>query len=204
MSIFTSFLSRLTRLRADPESFDSCRWSCEASEHEADHCEADEGSSLSKMPLEVAREASAAADPGKRALDDPALGQHLEARNVRPLDDLDEPRTGARQAVGEARALVAAVGEDAFDEGEEAPRARVEHERGAVAILDVCRMHDDVQEEAEGVDKNVPLAARDLLARIVARWVERRAPFCAPLTLWLSMIAAVGLAARPSWSRTAT
>ena len=34
-------------------------------------------------------------------------------------------------------------------------------------------MNDDVQQEAERVDENVPLAARDLLARIVALRVER-------------------------------
>ena len=82
-----------------------------------------------------------------------------------------------RQALGEARALVATVTEDALDEREEASRARVEHQRRAVAILDVGRVDDDVEHQAERVDKNVPLAARDLLARIVARRVERRAPF---------------------------
>jgi hypothetical protein len=36
----------------------------------------------------------------------------------------------------------------------------------------------------------------DLLARIVAMQINRIPPFSAPLTLWLSMIAAVGLASR--------
>jgi hypothetical protein len=36
---------------------------------------------------------------------------------------------------------------------------------------------DDVHQEAERVDEDVALAARDLLARIVALRVERRAPF---------------------------
>jgi hypothetical protein len=38
-------------------------------------------------------------------------------------------------------------------------------------------MDNDVQQEAERVDEDVPLAARDLLARIVALRVERAAPF---------------------------
>jgi hypothetical protein len=38
-------------------------------------------------------------------------------------------------------------------------------------------MNDDVQQEAERVDEDLPLAARDLLARIMALWVERGAPF---------------------------
>jgi len=32
-------------------------------------------------------------------------------------------------------------------------------------------MDDDVQEEPQRVDKNVPLAAFDLLARVVTRWI---------------------------------
>jgi hypothetical protein len=65
-------------------------------------------------------------------------------------------------------------------------------------------MNDDVQEKAERIDEDVPLAARDLLARIKALRVERGAPFRAALALWLSMIATVGLASRPSRSRVAT
>ena len=64
-------------------------------------------------------------------------------------------------------------------------------------------MDDDVQEQAERVDENMPLAAGNLLARIEALRVKRSAPFCAALALWLSMMAAVGLASRPSRSRAA-
>jgi hypothetical protein len=67
--------------------------------------------------------------------------------------------------------------EDALNEREEAARMAIENEPRAVAILHVGRMDDDVQQEAERVDENVPLAARDLLARIKALRVERGAPF---------------------------
>jgi hypothetical protein len=62
-------------------------------------------------------------------------------------------------------------------------------------------MHDGVHQQALGIDENVPLLALDLLACIVARRINRRAPFFALLTLWLSMIAAVGLASREAASR---
>jgi hypothetical protein len=39
------------------------------------------------------------------------------------------------------------------------------------------RVDDDVQQEADRVDENMPLAARDLLARIKALRVECRAFF---------------------------
>lgn len=93
------------------------------------------------------------------------------------LDDLERPRAGLGYGCGERCALVAGVGEDALDEGEEAARADIEDEPCAVAVLHRGRVNDDVQEEAERVDEDVPLAARDLLARIVALRVERGAPF---------------------------
>jgi hypothetical protein len=65
-------------------------------------------------------------------------------------------------------------------------------------------MDHDVQQEAERIDEDMPLAARDLLARIEALRVDRRPPFCAALALWLSITAAEGLASRPSFSRSAT
>jgi hypothetical protein len=65
-------------------------------------------------------------------------------------------------------------------------------------------MDHDAQHQAERVDENVPFAPRDLLARVITLRIDRRPPFCAALALWLSMIAAVGLASRPSASRVAT
>ena len=52
-----------------------------------------------------------------------------------------------------------------------------EHKPGAVAILHIGGMDDDIQQEAERIDEDMPLAARDLLARIIALRVERGAPF---------------------------
>ena len=93
------------------------------------------------------------------------------------LDDLQGPGAGLGNGCGQRRSLVAGIGEDALDEGEAAARTPVEDEPRAIAILHIGRMDDDVQQEAERVDEDVPLAARDLLARIVTLRVERRAPF---------------------------
>jgi hypothetical protein len=65
-------------------------------------------------------------------------------------------------------------------------------------------MHHHGEQQAERVGQYVALAAEGFLARVVARWVECPAPFCVPFDVWLSMIAVVGLAARPDCSRTAT
>jgi len=62
---------------------------------------------------------------------------------------------------------LARMGEDALDEGEQTPR-RLEQVASAVAILDIGRMDGDAQEKTERVDEDMALAARDLLARIIA------------------------------------
>ncbi len=68
---------------------------------------------------------------------------------------------------------------------------------GAVGVLDIGGVDDDAEQEAGGIDPDMALAALDLLGGIVAAWP----PFSVVLTLWVSMMAAVGLASRPSFSR---
>jgi hypothetical protein len=65
-------------------------------------------------------------------------------------------------------------------------------------------MNQGVQDQALGVDQDMALLAFDLLVGIVAVRVDLAPPFSALLTLWLSMIAAVGLASRPACSRHCT
>jgi hypothetical protein len=62
-------------------------------------------------------------------------------------------------------------------------------------------MHDGLHQQSLGVDQDMAFLALDLLAAIKARRVNPSPPFSALLTLWLSMIAAVGLASRPARSR---
>ena len=177
-------------------------WSGQSSEHEADHGEADESLDAARVALEVARQPPVMADPGQGALDDPALGQHDELVKRAALDDLHRPSPGGGDSGGHARSLVAAIADDALDEREQAACAS-QRLVGAIAVLDVGAMDEDAHEETERVDQDVALAPRDLLARIVALGVDRGPPFCAALALCESMIAVVGLASRPSCSRTA-
>jgi hypothetical protein len=51
------------------------------------------------------------------------------------------------------------------------------------------------------IDENVPLLALDLFAGVKAVRIDRKPPFSALFTLWLSITAAVGLASRPICSR---
>ena len=119
------------------------------------------------------------------------------------LDDFDDPAAGACGVHCRLRSPIARVGEDAQDEREQGSRAFVENECRAVTILNVGRMNRGAQEQAQRIYENMALLALDLLSRIVAMRIVKP-PFSALFTLWLSMMAAVGLAWRPSRSRHST
>ena len=74
------------------------------------------------------------------------------------------------------RPLISGVGEDALDEGKAAARLLQQIAR-PVAVLNVSGQNAHAEQKAERVDKDVALAARDLLARIEALRIERSAPF---------------------------
>ena len=150
--------------------------SCQAAQHDADHGETEEGGDGSRVTLEVASQATVAADPGKSTLDDPSLGQDDEVMSIAALDDLQAPAAGLGDDFGHLRPLVAGVGEDALDERKGSP-CRAQQVARAVAILHVGRVDGDAQQEAKRIDEDVPLAAGDLLARIETLRVERGAPF---------------------------
>ena len=117
------------------------------------------------------------------------------------LDDFDiHALQDTSKTVLEACALISAIGVELEKEGIEAEQGGHE-EHATIAILDVRGMHDGVHQQALRVDENVPLLALDILARIVAVRINARPPFSALFTLWLSMMAAVGLAFRWACSR---
>ena len=74
-------------------------------------------------------------------------------------------------------------------------QGRKQH-NATVAILDIGGMNDSVEQQTQRIYENMALLALDLLARIVAMRIDAGPPFSALFTLWLSMMAAVGLASR--------
>jgi hypothetical protein len=96
--------------------------------------------------------------------------------------------------------LVGAVGEQFRQKGEQAEQG-TQQRKPAVAILNIGGGHHAVQEQALGIDENVPLFALDQLGRIKAGRIDPRPPFSALFTLWLSIMQAVGLASRSAFSR---
>ena len=66
------------------------------------------------------------------------------------LDDFQHPTTSAGRRSRSAWSLIAGIGEDARNEGEEAAGASIENEPRPVAVLNIGGMDDDVQQETEG------------------------------------------------------
>jgi hypothetical protein len=61
-----------------------------------------------------------------------------------------------------------------------------------------------MHQQALRVDEDMALLAFDLLATIEAWRIDPQPPFSALLTLWLSIMTAVGLASLPACSRQST
>ena len=79
-------------------------------------------------------------------------------------------------------ACVAAVGKDPLEEGKHSTSPAQQME-AAVAILNVGRMNDGVEQQTQRIYQKVALATFDLLACIIAMRIDTRPPFSALLTL---------------------
>src|SRR3954454_9250169 len=166
-------------------------------EHQADHGEGAHRFGALGQFLVVLGQAAPAAEPAERSFNDPSLRQHHEAGGSGDAPDEDqrqaEPETGDQ----DGDAVVDAVGEHDLEPAVEVLDL-LQQIPGAVGVLDIGGMDDDAQQQSQGIDRDMALASLDLLGSIVAA----RPPFSVVLTLWVSMITAVGLTSRPSLSRT--
>ena len=115
--------------------------------------------------FEVLGEAPVSIEPSQRSLDDPAPGQHDEAFcRIRSLDDLDGPFADAAQGIPELFARIATIGKD-MAQPREATDDLGQHQRRAIAILDIGSMDHGMDQIAIGVGQDVALASLDLLPR---------------------------------------
>jgi len=141
-----------------------------------------EGDSRACEVLEVFSEPAAASHPGQRTLDDPAFGQDPERVLVLAPDDLEAPRTEPGHRCGGGFAGIGAIGDDAGQTPALCGDA-LQHEGCTVPVLNAGRMDGLGEDQAERVDEDVALLAPDLLCRVIARRIDARPPFSAPLTL---------------------
>ena len=145
---------------------------CAAPEHGGGCGDGDEGFCDIGSLLEVAQEAAVLDQPGEGPLDHPAAWQRLEAwQGAGALDD-GQGEIGLLLRPLDQFAGIAAIGEHGLDEAPQGARG-AQQRLGAIAILHTGRLHLDGEQTTVGVGQDVPLAAGDLLARVVAA----RAPF---------------------------
>ena len=120
------------------------------------------------------------------------------------LDDFSfEVWQDARQTFVESRPLIGRVGKELPQEWMH-PKHGGKQDDAAIPVLDVGAVNNRVEQQTQGIYENVALLALDFLARIVAMRINPGPPFSALFTLWLSMMAAVGLASRSLCSRHST
>lgn len=152
-------------------------WLCEASQHDADHGETAERLDGADVTLVVAGEAAVAADPRESALDDPAFGQSDKGMRGDTPDDLDDPAALLGDSGGELGAAVSSIGIDTLDAREGTAQFAIEEKARARVVVDVGRMDDDTQQQAERVDNDMALAAGEFLAGVIALRIKPGAPF---------------------------
>jgi len=120
------------------------------------------------------------------------------------LDDFgSETGQGFRKRTAENWALIGAVSKQLFQEWKLTEQRRQQN-HATVSILNAGGVNDGVQQQAQRIDKNMPLLALDQFARIESVRIDVCPPFSALFTLWLSMMQAVGLASRSAFSRHST
>ena len=167
-------------------------------EHEADHGEGDHGFGNLRQFFVVLRQASPPPEPTECSFNYPPARDDDEAGSGDPAND-DQRQAEQKAGEQDRQAVVDAVGEHGLKPAIQAldPLQQVP---GAVGVLNVGGVDEDAEQQARGVYGDMALAPPDLLGRIPAA----SAPFSVVFTLWVSMIAAVGLASRPSCSRSRT
>src|SRR5260370_4710640 len=194
--------SRIGSLRVCPKASGGIT---KFSEHEADWGKPQERQRVAIEVLPILGKPSAAVEPSKGAFDDPTAWKHHESfRPIGALDDLSfELRQDLRQGLLKVRPLVATIGKELFQERVHPEKGRKKQD-AAIAILDIGRMNDGVQQQTQRVHQNMALFPLDLFARVIAMRIDAAPPFSALFTLWLSTMAAVWLASPSPCSPHAT
>jgi hypothetical protein len=168
----------------------------ESLKHDADGCEGDHGFGDFWQFLIVFGQATPSAEPAECSFNDPSARDHDEAGGAGDAADDDQRQAEQKAGEPDRQPVVDAVGEDDLEPAVEVLDL-LQQIPGAVGVLDIGGMDENTEQKAGGIDPDMALAALDLLGGIVAA----RPPFSVVLTLWVSMMAAVGLASRPSLSR---
>jgi hypothetical protein len=163
-------------------------------QHQINHRQVDHGFTTGRQRLVVFAQPTVFAEPAEGSFDNPTFRQNNEAVDVTALDNLHEPPECSLSPVNES-AGVTAIRPDSSKPSPSTAQL-LQNQSCAIPILDVSRMYNHHQNQAEGIHENVPFTPRNLLSCVVASVP----PFSAVLTVWLSRMPALGVGVRPAWS----
>ena len=147
----------------------------------------------------MGHETTIAAQPSESALDHPSPAHGLEATLlVDTPDDLEIHRL-VGESSDELVTGVATVSKDVRNECKRPPRA-VDEIGSTIVALHAGGDPLDGKQEPNRVDEQVALDALGLLRGVIADRIRSALPFSVALTLWVSMMVALGEASRFSAS----
>ena len=121
--------------------------------------------------------------------------------DVRAFDDLEGNAGLLLHRFGCPLTLVGAIGDCLLERCKTIAR-NFQERRDGVAILHVAGRHHEIDQEADRINRRVPLFALDFLCRVISSRINLWPPFSALLAVWLSTIARVGVSDLPSSHRT--
>lgn len=183
---------------------------CQASRDKPDAYQIDPSLCRVDQAFLIFGQPSLPTQPRKGALDDPALGQDLEARCIACLGKhlrgvafelskgrIDHFQRAAVALGGPAMefARVALIGPDPL-QARKVLSGSGQDQASPLTILEISRVYNDGEQPALGIHEGVPLASGQFLGPS-----KPRTPPACVLTDWLSMIAALGVGSRPACRR---
>ena len=165
--------------------------------HQINHCQQNHSFTTGGQRFVVLAQTSVLTQPGQGTLDHPATRQYLEALHVvTTLDDLQAPIAKFCRPVQKSTSI------SAIGPNQRQPAKMIlelaQHQSGPVTILNICRVYDNGYYQTQRIYNQMPLSPCYFLTSVITAIP----PFEAVLTVWLSIMAALGLACRPASSRT--
>ena len=96
--------------------------------------------------------------------------------------------------------MIATIGVELAQERIKPEQRRRDHDT-TITVLSIRPENHGMRHQAERINNDVAFLSLDFLAAVVTWRVNRGPPFSALFTLWLSMMATLGLSSRPACAR---
>ena len=164
--------------------------------HQINHGQVDHSLATGRQRLVVLAQPPILAEPAEGTFHHPTSWQYRETMQVATLDNLSDPSECPSGPIHECPGIVSI-----HPYSLQPPKSIaqfLQNEPPSIAIPDVGGMHHHNQNQAEGINEQMPFTPGNLLSSIITAVP----PFSAVLTLWLSKMPALGVGLRPAWRRT--